>query len=160
MNIKMNKIALITLALLSTAVFTATSFAAEPMLSTGGYARQLHTMAMMKMLDANGDHMVTSAEFDDYYGKLFDELDTDKDGSVDTKEWVGVNGKTKLDLATGGYSRELRTMKMMGMMDTAGDHKITKEEFINYHKKIFTAMDKAGDGQITAQEWLGKHIGK
>lgn len=144
-------------ALLTTA-FSATSFA-DPMLSTGGYAREMHKMAMMKMLDANGDHMVTSEEFDDYYGKLFDELDTDHDGSVDTKEWVGVKGKSKLDLATGGYSRELRTMKMMGMMDKAGDHKITKDEFIDYHKAIFKQMDKKGDGQITPQEWLGKHVG-
>jgi Ca2+-binding EF-hand superfamily protein len=157
---QINKMALITLTLLSTAIFTATSFAAEPMLSTGGYARQLHTMTMMKMLDADGNHMVSNAEFDDFYGKLFDELDTDKDGSVDAKEWVGVNGKTKLSLATGGYSRELRTMKMMGMMDKDSDHKVTKDEFINYHKTIFTAMDKAGTGEITAQEWLAKHIGK
>ncbi len=159
MNMKINKMALITLALLSTAAFTATSFAAEPMLSTGGYARQLHTMSMMKMLDADGNHMVSSAEFDDYYGNLFDELDTDKDGSVDMKEWVGVKGKTKLSLATGGYSRELRSMKMMGMMDKDGDHKVTKDEFIDYHKTIFTAMDKSGAGEINPQQWLSKHAG-
>ena len=159
MNMHINKIALITLALLSTVGLTATSFAAEPMLSTGGYARQLHTMTMMKMLDANGDHMVSEAEFDDYYGKLFDELDTDHDGSVDTKEWVGVKGKTKLSLATGGYSRELRSMKMMGMMDKDGDHKVTKDEFIDYHKAIFKAMDKSGSGEINPQQWLSKHTG-
>ncbi len=141
-----------------TATFSATSFA-DPMLSTGGYARQLHTMSMMKMLDADGNHMVSSAEFDDYYGKIFDELDTDKDGSVDMKEWVGVKGKTKLSLATGGYSRELRTMKMMGMMDKDGDHKVTKDEFIDYHKTIFTAMDKSGAGEINPQQWLSKHAG-
>ena len=145
-------------AILTTA-FSVTSFA-DVMLGTGGYNREMHKMGMMKMLDANGDHMVTSAEFDEYYGKLFDELDTNKDGSVDTSEWVGVKGKTKLDLATGGYSRELRTMKMMGMMDTDGDHKVSKDEFINHHKAIFTAMDKSGDGELNPQEWLAKHVGK
>ena len=160
MNVQFNKIALITLALITTAVFTAPAISAEAMLSTGGYARQLQTMPMMKMLDADGNHMVSTAEFDDFYGKIFDELDTDKDGSVDTKEWVGVKGKSKLDLATGGYSRELRNMKMMGMMDKDGDHKVTKDEFIDYHKTIFTAMNKSGTGEITAQEWLAKHIGK
>ena len=156
---QINKMAIITLALLSTATFAATAFAGDAMLSTGGYDRQLHTMSMMKMLDADGNHMVTNAEFDDFYGKLFDELDTDRDGSVDTKEWVGVKGKTKLSLATGGYSRELRTMKMMGMMDKDGDHKVTRDEFINYHKTIFTSMDKSGTGEINPQQWLSKHIG-
>lgn len=140
-------------AILTTA-FSATSFAES--LTTGGYAREMHKMTMMKMLDADGNHMVTSAEFDDYYGSIFDALDTDKDGSVDTKEWVGVNGKTKLELATDGYSRELRTMKMM---DKDGDHKVSKDEFINHHKAIFTQMDKSGDGELNPQEWLAKHVG-
>ena len=159
MNVTTKKVVLIAATLLSTAVFSA-SASADVMLGTGGYNREMHKMEMMKMLDADGNHMVTSAEFDDYYGSIFDALDTDKDGSVDAKEWVGVNGKTKLDLATGGYSRQLRTMKMMGAMDADGDHKVTKDEFINFHKTIFAAMDKSGDGELNPQEWLAKHVGK
>jgi Ca2+-binding EF-hand superfamily protein len=83
-------------------------------------------------------------------------LDTNKDGVIDAKEWVGVKGHQEVSLATGGYATQLRTMKMMGMMDTAGDHKITKDEFVDFHQKIFAAMDKKGDGMITAQEWAGK----
>lgn len=128
------------------------------MLSTGGYARELQTMAMMKMLDANGDHKVTAAEADAYYNSIFDELDKDKDGSVDAKEWAGPSNHSKLDLATGGYSRELRSMKMMRMMDTDGDHKITRDEFLNYHRTIFAHMDTSGDGELTAQEWVAKHV--
>jgi len=126
------------------------------MLGTGGYARQMHTMSMMKMLDANGDHMVSKEEFDDYYGKVFDELDTNHDGFLDAKEWVGVAGDNKISIATGGYSRELRTMKMMNAMDTDGDHTVTKDEFFGFHDTLFAAMDKKGDGQITAHEWAGK----
>lgn len=37
------------------------------MLSSGGYATQLHKMEMMKMLDADGNHMVAAAEADSYY---------------------------------------------------------------------------------------------
>jgi Ca2+-binding EF-hand superfamily protein len=159
MNVTTKKVVLIAATLLSTAVFSATA-SADAMLGTGGYNREMHTMAMMKMLDANGDHMVTTAEFDDYYGKLFDELDTDKDGSIDAKEWVGVKGSNKLEIATGGYSRQLRSMKMMGMMDADGDHKVTKEEFINFHKKIFEAMDKDGKGELNPQAWLAKTVGK
>lgn len=159
MNIKTRNLALAVTTMMSAFVFSAPAFSADPMLGSGGYARQMHKMEMMKMLDADGNHMVSSAEFDDYYSNLFAALDTDNDGSVDAKEWVGVKGNNKLDIATGGYSRELRTIKVMGMMDSDGDHKVTKDEFINFHKSIFNAMDKSGDQQLNPQEWLAKHTG-
>lgn len=157
MKNQFNHVALITGILLSTAAFSATAFA-DPMLSTGGYAREMHQMEMMKMLDADGNHMVSAEEFDNYYGTIFDELDKDRDGSIDTREWVG-KGSTKLSVATGGYSRELRTMKMMGLMDADGDHKVNKDEFIHYHQTLFTAMDKSADRQLDPQEWLARQTG-
>lgn len=158
MSFQIKSAALAAATLLSIATFSAPVFSAEPMLSTGGYARELQTMAMMKMLDANGDHKVTAAEADAYYNSIFDELDKDKDGSVDAKEWAGPSNHSKLDLATGGYSRELRSMKMMRMIDTDGDHKVTRDEFLNYHRTIFAHMDTSGDGELTAQEWVAKHV--
>ncbi len=159
MNFQFKNVAIATGVLLSVATISLPAFADNVMLGTGGYARQMHKMEMMKMLDANGDHMVTKEEFDDYYGKVFDELDTDHDGSVDAKEWVGTTGNNKIEIATGGYSRELRTMKMMKAMDTDGNHKVSRDEFIGFHQQLFAAMDKKGDGQITAQEWAGKVLG-
>ena len=50
-------------------------------------------------------------------------------------------------------------MKMMGMMDKDNDHKVSKDEFIDYHKAIFTQIDKSGHDELSPQEWLGKHIG-
>ena len=158
MTVQIKKAAIISSMLLSAAAISLPVFAADAMLGTGGYARQMHKMEMMKMFDANGDHMVTKEEYDEYYGKIFDELDPDKDGSVDAKEWAGPSKNSKLDLTTGGYSRELRSMKMMGKMDKDGDHKVTKDEFLAFHDEVFAKMDKKGDGQITANEWLGKHL--
>ena len=159
MKIQLKSIAIIAGVLVTSALCSAPAFAADPMLSTGGYARQMHKMDMMKMLDADGNHMVTSAEFDSYYGKVFDELNTDADDSLDAKEWVGTKGEEKVSIATGGYSRELRSMKMMGKIDADGDHLVTKSEFIAYHQKLFIAMDKSGDKQIDGQEWLAKQTG-
>ena len=158
MTVQFKKVAIISSMLLSVAAISLPAFAADAMVGTGGYARQLHKMEMMKMFDANGDHMVTKEEYDEYYGKIFDELDTDHDGSVEANEWTGPSKNSKLDLTTGGYSRELRSMKMMAKMDTDGDHKVTKDEFLAFHDKVFATMDKKGDGQITADEWIGKHI--
>ena len=159
MNVTAKKQACVLAALLSTVVFSAPAFSADVMLGTGGYNRQMHKLEMMKMLDADGNHMVTTAEFDDYYSSIFESLDSNKDGGVDQKEWVGVKGNNKIDIATGGYSRELRSIKMMGVMDTDGDHKVTKEEFISFHKTVFKSLDKTGDQQLYPQEWLAKHVG-
>lgn len=147
--------------LVATMLLIATNqlMAAEPMLSTGGYATQLQTLEMMKMLDADGNHMVTLAESDAYYNSIFDALNKDQDDSLDAKEWAGKTKQTKLDLATGGYTRELRAMKMMKMMDTDADHLVTREEFLNHHRAIFNKMDSSADKQLDAQEWVAKVFG-
>lgn len=116
-------------------------------------------MAMMKMVDANGDHMVSIAEFKDYNGTLFDMLDVNKDGYLDEKEWVGTNGKVEVSIATGGYATQLRKKKMMDAMDTNGDHKVSKDEFLAFQETIYKQMDKKGDGMVDAQEWLAKITG-
>lgn len=148
-------------ALIATTMLVATTqtMAAEPMLSTGGYATQLQKLEMMKMLDADGNHMVTLAESDAYYNSIFDALNKDQDDSLDAKEWTGAAKQTKIDLATGGYTRELRTIKMMKMMDTDGDHLVTREEFLNHHRAIFNKLDTSADQQIDAQEWVAKVFG-
>jgi Ca2+-binding EF-hand superfamily protein len=157
MNTQLKKMTIIASMMLTAAAFSAPAFSAD--IGSGGYARELHKMEMMKMIDANGDHMVSSEEFTKYYETIFDELDKDHDGSLDAKEWVGVKGEQKVSLATGGYSRELRTMKMMKAMDTDGDHLVTKDEFVKYHQAIFEAMDKKGNKQVNPQEWLAKQVG-
>lgn len=131
---------------------------ADPMLGSGGYSK-LHTMEMMKMVDADGNHMVTNTEFMDYYGSVFDALDTDKDGSVDAKEWAGTKGDNKLSIATGGYSAQLRSLKTMKAMDSDGDHKVTKDEFLKFHEAIFKAMSKGGT-EVDGKGWLANVTGK
>lgn len=137
-------------------VATTQVMAAEPMLSSGGYATQLQTLEMMKMLDADGNHMVTSSEADAYYNRVFDALNKDKDNTLDAKEWAGPSKASKLDLATGGYSRELRSMKMMEMMDADKNHEVTREEFLNHHRAVFVKLDTSADKQLDAQEWVAK----
>lgn len=137
---------------------SASAFADDAMLGTGGYARQLQKLEMMKMLDADGNHMVTAAESDAYYNSVFDALNKDNDDSLDAKEWAGPSKNSKLDLATGGFTRELRSMKMMRLMDADGDHKVTREEFLNHHRAVFAKLDTSSDQQLDAQEWAMKGL--
>lgn len=152
MTSQFKKLALATSILLT---FSASVFA-DASLTTGGYSRQLQKMEMMKMLDGDGNHMVTAAEADSYYNSVFDALNKDGDDSLEANEWAGPTKNSKLDLTTGGFSRELRSMKMMRLMDTDGDHKVTREEFLNHHRAVFAKMDTTGDQQLDAQEWVAK----
>ena len=158
MTLQFKKVALATSILLSVATLSIPAYAADPMLSTGGYARQLQKMEMMKMLDADGNHMVTAAEADSYYGSVFDALNKDSDDSLEKNEWAGPTKNSKLDLTTGGYSRELRSMKMMRLMDTDGDHKVTRDEFLNYHRAVFSKLDTSSDQELDATEWAMKGL--
>ena len=156
MTLQLTKLALATGLLLS---ISASAFAADAMVGTGGYAREYQKMGMMKMLDADGNHMVTAAEADSYYNSVFDALNKDGDDSLDAKKWTGPSKNSKLDLTTGGYARELRSMKMMKVMDADGNHEVTREEFLTHHKNVFGMQDKSGDQQIDAQEWVAKIVG-
>lgn len=159
MTLQFKKLTLATGLLLSTITLSMPTFAADAMVGTGGYARQLQKMEMMKMLDADGNHMVTATEADSYYSSVFDALNKDADDSLDAKEWTGPTKNSKLDLTTGGYARELRSLKMMKVMDTDKDHIVTRTEFLAYHKEVFGLQDKSGDQEIDAQEWVAKIVG-
>ena len=154
MNFQFKKVALATGLLLA----VSTSVYADAMLGTGGYARQLQKMEMMKMLDADGNHMVTAAESDSYYNDVFDALNKDGDDSLEAKEWAGPSKNSKLDLTTGGFARELRSMKMMRLMDSDGDHKVTRDEFLNHHRAVFAKLDTSSDQEISATEWSMKGL--
>jgi hypothetical protein len=58
-----------------------------------------------------------------------------------------------------GYAhagKGMRTMKMMHMMDTNKDGKVTKEEFMAYHEMIWEKMDPGHLGQIDVNKWIGQ----
>ena len=158
MTLQFKKLALVTSMLLSAVAVSTTAFAADPMLSTGGYAREFQKMEMMKMLDGDGNSMVTTAEADSYYNSVFDALNKDGDDSLERNEWSGPKKNSKLDLTTGGYSRELRSMKMMRLMDTDGDKKVTRDEILNHHRAVFSKLDTSSDQELDATEWAMKGL--
>ena len=59
-----------------------------------------------------------------------------------------------VSLATGGYARGLRTMAEMHKIDTNGDGKVSKDEWLAYQEKVWTALDKGKTGTIDEKEFL------
>jgi Ca2+-binding EF-hand superfamily protein len=55
--------------------------------------------------------------------------------------------------ATGGYARGIRSEELMGKMSN-GTGKLTREEWIDFHEKIFAMLDKKKTGSIDASEYV------
>ncbi len=150
---KLVLVVLSTLASLSSVVY------AQSELITGGYNRELQSMEMMSMLDANGNHMVSKVEFNTYYNNLFDKLDMNKDKFLDEKEWTGTAKEKIISLGTGGYIKALGSMKIMGAMDSDANNKVSSQEFLSFHETIFNRMDIKNEGEVDPQQWLSKQTG-
>ena len=58
-----------------------------------------------------------------------------------------------------GYAQPgkgMRTMKMMHMMDTNKDSKVTKEEFMHYYQMVWEMMDEKHLGEVGVNKWIGQ----
>ncbi len=115
--------------------------------ATGGYASALRTEATMHNMDANGDGMVAKDEWMSFQERMFDALDKDKSGSLDEAEFTGPFNEN-LAFATAAYAHGLMTKSMFMKIDTNGDGKISREEFLTYHRKIFDMLDKQKKGMV------------
>jgi hypothetical protein len=59
-----------------------------------------------------------------------------------------------VSFATGGYARGLRTMAEMHKIDTDGDGKVSKAEWLAYQEKVFAALDKGKTGKVDEKAFL------
>ena len=152
-NAQSNRPTVLWMACAFAVTFSAASFA-EDMVSfaTGGYASGLRSEKLMHKMDANGDGMVSKAEWLAYQEKMFAMMDKKKTGVLDAKAFIDRSGGELASFATGGYARGLRTKAMMHKIDTDNDGSVSHDEFIAYQSKIFDMMDTS----TTHKGMLGK----
>lgn len=120
---------------------------------TGGYASAMRTKEMMHKMDTNGDGMVSKDEWTAFQERAFDALDKDKSGFVDEKEFMATSDEN-FAFATAAYARGLKTKEMFMKLDANGDGKLTREEFLAYHRKIFDMLDKQKKGMIGQVDFI------
>jgi Ca2+-binding EF-hand superfamily protein len=123
--------------------------------ATGGYASGLRTEAMMHKMDANHDNMVSRKEWVAFQSKVFAMLDKHKTGEVDESEYMSAYPDVAA-FATGGYASGLLTHEMFKKIDTDGDGKISRREFISYQLRIFDMMDTSPThkGMLSAAQFF------
>ena len=124
--------------------------------ATGGYARELRTPEMMDKIDANGDHMVSKAEWDGYQAKSFSMMDADNSGVLDHGEFMEANSEQMASFATGGYASALRSKEMVEKIDADGDGQVTRAEFTAFQDKVFASMDTAKKQLVDKYQFFGE----
>lgn len=148
------KIIVDTLALLGLVGYMAAAAAGDEVsFGTGGYASALRTKEMMHKMDTNGDGMVSRDEWTAFQERVFDALDKDKSGFLTEAEFTEhISDATAFGIAA--YARGLMTKEMFMKIDANGDGKISREEFLAYHRKIFDMLDKQKKGMIGLVDFI------
>ena len=121
--------------------------------ATGGYASGLRTKETMHKMDANGDGMLSKDEWMSFQERMFDALDKDKSGSLDETEFTQPFNEN-LAFATAAYAHGLMTKNMFTRIDANRDGKISREEFLSYHRKIFDMLDKQKKGMVGLVDFI------
>ncbi|MCL6282349.1 hypothetical protein M3P21_02310 [Ruegeria sp. 2012CJ41-6] len=87
--------------------------------------------ASLDLIDKDGDGAVSPSEYRDFSNFAFEQMDTNKNGSLSAAE-LGAAGAGE----------------HMSSTDANGDGKVTKSEMSDQMTKDFTAADKDGDGHL------------
>jgi len=108
----------------------------------------------MKMMDSNGDGMLSAAEHAAGAKAMFDKMDADHDGSVTTTEMDAAHkGMDRKD----GMQHEMSSAEKIKVIDTDGDGKLSAAEHAAGSQGMFTRSDANGDGNVDAAEMKAAH---
>jgi hypothetical protein len=67
-----------------------------------------------------------------------------------------VSPSTEEDVRSYMYLSKMKPMDVMHMIDTDKKGYVTREEFLEFQRKLFDRMDQNKDGKVDANEWMGK----
>ena len=103
-----------------------------------------HHGGFLEAADSDHDGNVSRAEFIAWREKQFAHMDRNGDGVLDAADHGDVDQQHEAMKARGDQMRE--------KLDSNGDGKITKEEFVNSGTPMFDKADTDGNGVLDAKE--------
>ena len=138
------------------ATIACSAAAAEDMVlyATPGYIEGLRTKDMMHMIDADKDGSVSKEEWVAYQERVFVALDKNKDGFLEAEEFYGPANANVIPFATLAYAHGLMSKEMFGKIDTKGDGKVSKDEYLAFQMKIFDMMDAHKKQQLGVADFI------
>ncbi len=123
------------------------------LVATLSFAGDRHSKKMIAHMDQNGDELISMDEFKGRQNRMFEEADSNQDGSLTIDE---LQAYMQVRVAEHAKEREQEHSEMQSRMaqhfaemDTNNDQSITAEEA---KSAAFNRMDKNGDGFIAADE--------
>jgi Ca2+-binding EF-hand superfamily protein len=110
--------------------------------------------ASMKMMDTNGDGMVSMDERAAASSAMFKAADTNADGMLSAEEMLASSVKEKTDMGMTADPDKTKMMvtKKIAMMDADKDGMVSMAEAEASSKAMFTAGDTNADGMLSRQE--------
>lgn len=103
---------------------------------------------ILERADLDGDGRITRAEFTEARARTFAQLDRNKDGYLDKADASGRRfGRNR-----GGAGAGERLQQAMDFIDTDGDGRISRDEFVGGRAIMFDRADANGDNVIDEAE--------
>jgi hypothetical protein len=123
--------------------------------ATGGYASESWPEALDGTTDTVQEHMVSRREWLARQSKVFAMMDQDETGEVDMSEFMSAYPETIM-FATGGYAGGLPLYEIFRTIDTNGDGRISRQEFLAYELEAFDAAHRGRTQTWIA--WSGQYF--
>jgi hypothetical protein len=108
--------------------------------ATGGYADALRSKPVVRGMDTHHDKVVSRGEWIAFQNREFTLMDRHKTGEVDVAEYTRANPEVAA-FETGGFTNALLPRNVFNKIDTNGDGRISRQEFIRYQLMIFDKMN-------------------
>ena len=117
-----------------------------PKTATGKALADEEVKQLLLLMDTDKNGKISRQEYMQFMQTEFNRLDTDRSGELDPKEL------TKSNLRPSAFSGEDDVKRLLLMMDTDKNGKISRQEYMRFIQTEFDRLDKDKSGDLDPKE--------